>query len=409
MIGCPGSGKSTFAKALQQATGLPLFHLDMLYWNADRTTVEKEVFRQRLAQVLRQPAWIIDGNYASTMELRLQECDTVFFLDYPVEICLEGIRERRGKKRSDIPWVEIEEDAEFLEFIRNFQTQSRPQIFELLEKYPHKSIHRFTGREEATAFLATSAQWENEKLIAAWKKEEEIAHIHGWDFSHIDGRCEEAPLPWEYRQIIGEYLTPDKKLLDIDTGGGEFLLSLHHPHAHTAATENYPPNVQLCRQTLLPLGIDFRQADGNGKLPFPDGSFHMVIDRHGDFNPGEIYRVLKPGGIFIMQQVGAENERELVQLLCGNLPLPFPEQYADKAAEQFRRAGFSILRQEECFCPIRFLDVGALVWFARILPWEFPDFSVDTHLDRLLTAQRIVEEKGCIEGRAHRFLLVAQK
>lgn len=250
---------------------------------------------------------------------------------------------------------------------------------------------------------------ENE-FVCEWKAEERIACIHGWDFSHIAGRhMEDTDFPWDYRQVIRQYLAPDMKLLDMDTGGGEFLLSLGHPCENTAATENYPPNVQLCKETLLPLGIDFQPADCSKQLPYPDDSFHMVIDRHGDFNPGEIYRVLKPGGIFVMQQVGAENDRELVELLCGKLPLPFPEQYADRAADAFRNAGFSILRQEECFRIIRFFDVGALVWFARVLPWEFPNFSVDTHLEKLLEAQHILEETGCVEGRTHRFLLVAQK
>ena len=114
------------------------------------------------------------------------------------------------------------------------------------------------------------------------------------------------------------------KLLDIDTGGGEFLLSLGHPFEDTAAMENYPPNVALCRQKLPPLGIDFRPGNGNGPYPFEDGSFDMVIDRHGDFCASEIFRILKPGGLFITQQVGAENDRELVALLCGPTPLPFP-------------------------------------------------------------------------------------
>lgn len=248
------------------------------------------------------------------------------------------------------------------------------------------------------------------EYIDTWKKEEEIAHIRGWDFSHIAGRfTEDTDFPWDYKQEIKKYLTPDKKLLDIDTGGGEFLLSLGHPYENTAATENYPPNVQLCKEKLLPLGVDFRQADGNGVLPYPDASFDLVIDRHGDFNPREIYRVLRPGGVFVMQQVGAENERELVKLLCGEMPMPFPEQYADKAEGAFQKAGFSILRKEECFKPIRFYDVGALTWFARVLPWEFPDFSVDTHLEKLFDAQRVLEETGYIEGRTHRFLLVAKK
>ena len=245
--------------------------------------------------------------------------------------------------------------------------------------------------------------------IQQWKTEEKIAHIHGWDFSHIDGRCVEQPLPWDYRQVVKGYLKPEMKLLDIDTGGGEILLSLNHPYENTAATENYPPNVQLCKETLLPLGIDFRQADGKGELPFQDNSFDIVIDRHGDYNPTQIYRVLKPGGIFVSQQVGAENDRELVELLCGNAALPFPEQYPDKVEVLFRNAGFSILRLEECFCPMRFYDVGALVWFARIIPWEFPNFSVDTHLEKLLHAQQVLEETGCITGNVHRILLIAQK
>ena len=250
---------------------------------------------------------------------------------------------------------------------------------------------------------------ENE-WIQAWKAEEEIAHIHGWDFSHIDGRyMEGTDFPWDYRQVIREYLTPKKKLLDIDTGGGEFLLSLGHPYENTAATENYSPNVQLCKETLLPLGINFRQADGKGELPFEDASFDVVINRHGDLNPHEIYRVLKPGGVFISQQVGAENDRELVELLCGDLPLPFPDQYASKTAAAFQKEGFSILYQKECFSAIRFYDVGALIWFARVLPWEFAGFSVDTHIQNLMKAQHIMENEGYIEGKTHRFLLVARK
>lgn len=250
---------------------------------------------------------------------------------------------------------------------------------------------------------------ENE-LIQAWKAEEEIAHIHGWDFSHIHGRyMEGTDFPWDYRQVIREYVTPKKKLLDIDTGGGEFLLSLGHPYENTAATENYLPNVQLCKETLLPLGINFRRADGKGELPFENASFDVVINRHGDLNPHEIYRVLKPGGVFISQQVGAENDRELVELLCGDLPLPFPDQYASKTASAFQKEGFSILYQEECFSPIRFYDVGALIWFARVLPWEFAGFSVDTHIQNLMKAQHIMENEGYIEGKTHRFLLVARK
>ena len=153
VIGCPGSGKSTVSRALHNKTGIPLYHLDMMYWNADKTTVEKSVFLERLSTVLEKDEWIIDGNYSSTMELRMAACDTVFFLDYPLDVCLGGIKERRGKPRSDMPWIETEEDAEFIEFIKSYNEQQKPKVLELLKKYSDKNIIVFKSREEADAFL----------------------------------------------------------------------------------------------------------------------------------------------------------------------------------------------------------------------------------------------------------------
>lgn len=154
VIGCPGSGKSTFSKELNKITGIPLCHLDMLYWNEDKTTVEKAVFLERLYKTMEQDEWIIDGNYASTMETRIKACDTVIFLDYPLDVCLDGIRTRRGKARSDMPWMESgEDDEEFIEFIKNYNSQSRPRVMELLDKYSDKNIYIFTSRDQTQAFI----------------------------------------------------------------------------------------------------------------------------------------------------------------------------------------------------------------------------------------------------------------
>lgn len=153
VIGCPGSGKSTFSRALHELTSLPLYHLDLLKWNSDKTTVSKEVFLERLQNVLMLDKWIIDGNYGSTIELRIKECDTVFFLDYPMEVCIDGIKQRQGKPRSDMPWIETEDDAEFLEFIRNYNAQSRPKVLELLNNYPQKDVFIFKNRKEADEYL----------------------------------------------------------------------------------------------------------------------------------------------------------------------------------------------------------------------------------------------------------------
>ena len=153
VIGCPGSGKSRFSKELNAKTDIPLFHLDMMYWNADKTIVEKSVFLKRLENVISEKEWIIDGNYASTMELRISVCDTVFFLDYPTEVCLDGVKKRHGKPRSDMPWIEHEEDSEFIKFIENFNKSQRPDILALLDKYSNKNIVIFKSREEADNFI----------------------------------------------------------------------------------------------------------------------------------------------------------------------------------------------------------------------------------------------------------------
>lgn len=153
VIGCPGSGKSTFSKKLSEKTAIPLYHLDMMYWNEDKTTVNKNIFLERLGAVIQKDEWIIDGNYISTMEQRMLACDTVIFLDYPLEICLDGVKSRQGKVRSDIPWIETEEDLEFIEFIKNFAKEQRPIIINLLEKYSDKHIIIFNSREEASEYI----------------------------------------------------------------------------------------------------------------------------------------------------------------------------------------------------------------------------------------------------------------
>ncbi len=245
---------------------------------------------------------------------------------------------------------------------------------------------------------------------AQWLHEQEIAHMQGWDFSHLAGRyTEEDDLPWDYQALVRQHLHANTRLLDIDTGGGEFLLSLGHPCALISATEAWPPNAALCAERLLPRGVDFRVCKGDAPMPFEKESFDLIVNRHGSFHPGEIARMLKPGGVFITQQVGEDNDRELVELLLPGTPKPFPGMNLREQSRRLRDAGLVIRQGEEAYRPIRFYDTGALVWFARIISWEFPGFSVERCLPQLEVAQRILEEKGSIEGSIHRYLIVAEK
>lgn len=247
------------------------------------------------------------------------------------------------------------------------------------------------------------------ELKELWKNEENIAHINGWDFSHIKDRYKNYSLPWDYESVVRAYLNDESSLLDIDTGGGEFLLSLKHPVEKTSATEGYAPNVDLCKKVLLPLGIDFRQANDYTNLPFENDAFDVIINRHGNYDVDEIYRILKQNGIFITEQVGEDNERDLVELLLPGEPKKFHGLNLRDQKEKFISKGFSVLYSDEAFTTIEFFDVGALVWFAKIIEWEFCGFSVEQHFNNLLKAQFILETNGSIKGTTHRYIIVAKK
>lgn len=154
IIGSPGAGKSTFSRRLRDVTGLPLHYLDMIWHNPDRTNVTKEEFDNRLCEIISGERWIIDGNYQRTIEMRLKECDTVFLLDYPLEVCLSGAEERVGKKREEMPWTEEMLDPEFRQFIIDFQTLKLPEIYLMLEKYSDgRQIIIFKSRQESEDYL----------------------------------------------------------------------------------------------------------------------------------------------------------------------------------------------------------------------------------------------------------------
>ena len=247
-------------------------------------------------------------------------------------------------------------------------------------------------------------------LRTLWKQEEQAAYIRGWDFSHIRGRYEEEnDLPWNYGKLVGRYLKRDMDIMDYDTGGGEFLLSLHHPYDKTSATEGYPPNVKLCTEKLLPLGINFKECNNPAEIPFEDEAFDLVLNRHGSFDARETFRLLRQNGMFITELVGGINDRDLVEMVLPGTYKPFPHLTLEKQRKNFEAAGFKIIKSDEAYRPIKFYDIGAFVWFAHIIEWEFPGFSVDKCFDRLLKMQDMIDRNGRIEGTIHRYLIIAEK
>ena len=157
VIGCPGSGKSVFSRALHDITGLPLYHLDLIRWRADRTFIPREELIEKIREIGETDEWIIDGNYGSTMELRMSLCDTIIFLDYPPAVCLEGIESRRGRERPDMPWTEREGevDEEFIDSVKNYNSVNRPTVLERIKKFADKTVIILGNREEADFFLAS--------------------------------------------------------------------------------------------------------------------------------------------------------------------------------------------------------------------------------------------------------------
>jgi len=198
-------------------------------------------------------------------------------------------------------------------------------------------------------------------------------------------------------------------LLDMGTGDGVFLRTLGHPCHLTHVTEAYPPNVELCIKTLAPLGIGVKQVFDDRQLPFADGTFDLVINRHESFCAQEVSRILKPGGLFLTQQVGGENNIDLRSVLIPGAVGQFPDHTLQNNIELAQAQGFEILTREEAFPTTRFYDVGAIVYFAKIVQWEFPGFSVQSCLPQLWDLQEQLEKQGFIESREHRFVLVAKK
>jgi SAM-dependent methyltransferase len=217
------------------------------------------------------------------------------------------------------------------------------------------------------------------------------AHFSGWDFSYIEGREDQAPLRWSYIS--------------------EALLRVRKSQA-VCATEAYAPNVPIARERLTPLGVRVVALDEDEprQLPFDSDSFDLILNRHGYYWEPELYRLLKPGGIFLTQQVGDRNDIGIRELL-GAPDAEVNIEWADlaEAAANLQAADFQIIKQLEDIYPQRFYDVGAVVYQLKAIPWQIPDFSVERYFDRLKAIHEKIQRDGFVDVLEHRFLIIAGK
>jgi SAM-dependent methyltransferase len=248
-----------------------------------------------------------------------------------------------------------------------------------------------------------------DELIAAWKHEQQQPFT-GWDFSHLDGRMVEEQAPWSYSTRAAELMRQVSSVIDMGTGGGERLLKLlEHWPKKVVATENYPPNFILATGRLSPFGVqvvDVILAD-DAPMPFADGEFDLVLNRHSGLNAREVARILAPGGTFLTQQIHGLWAADLLAVFAAKPQ--WPSSTLDKYVPQLKAAGLTIANSQEWTGRLAFIDVGAIVYYLKAVPWLVPGFSVEAHLQPLLSLQRRLERGGELVFTARKYLIEALK
>lgn len=235
------------------------------------------------------------------------------------------------------------------------------------------------------------------------------ANFEGWDFGWLAGRLIQEDPPWQYPAIVRAHFAAADSLLDMGTGGGELLASLAPLPPETHATEAYPPNQVIAQKRLSPLGVIVHPIQDGPYLPFNKAQFDLVINRHESFNPQEIHRILKPGGVFISQQVGGLDNLELNQVLEDRISFPYLDWGMEKALTGLYEADFRVIRAEKAPLRSSFRDIGAIVYYLKAIPWQIPGFDPQADRDKLIRLHNIIERQGEFITTAHRFLIVAQK
>jgi SAM-dependent methyltransferase len=235
----------------------------------------------------------------------------------------------------------------------------------------------------------------------------------GWDFRWLDARTTSEPLPWRYADEVARYAGGARTMLDMGTGGGEVLATLPRPE-RTVAAEGWPPNVPIAGSRLRPLGVGVVQYQGApdnfsqdgatpDRMPFKDSAFDLVISRHESFSAAEVARILAPGGVFVTQQVDYHSYDDLYRLLGMEVPEE-PDSWLPFAQQQLADAELRTLTSRTGDDLTRFRDIGAVIYYLRVVGWAVPDYSRER-----LRAAHADPRRWPADVRQRRFLLVAAK
>jgi SAM-dependent methyltransferase len=243
-------------------------------------------------------------------------------------------------------------------------------------------------------------------LHSQWKKEYE-APFSGWDFSHLKNRWIDEYPPWDYKELARQLVQKSEAVLDIGTGGGEVLASLAPFPRHAVATEMWAPNIPVARKKLEPLRVKVVGVSEEDDTPFNDREFDTVLNRHADFSPAEIFRILMPGGAFLTQQVGGNNFWDLAEEF--DATLPYKELTFDYWQGEIQDAGLILKQAREWNGKMEFMDVGAIVYFIKAVPWQVPGFDIDRDMHYLERLHHKLENGERLVYTQVRFLFEAEK
>jgi hypothetical protein len=232
------------------------------------------------------------------------------------------------------------------------------------------------------------------------------ARRSGWDLSWLDGRIESTPTPWDYAAIARALVGRAHRLLDVDTGGGEFLAELAPLPDKSVAVESRPPNAPIARDRLAAFGVTV--VEGLNALD-AESVFDLVLNRHGRLDTQALAALTVNGGTLLTQQVGSRNHLELNDALGADAPGPPHAWMLAVAVERLEAAGFEIVDAREEMLPFRFLDIGAVVYQLAAIPWQVPGFEPTAYAEPLRRLGHRVAEAGGFTVHDHRFLIEARR